>query len=74
MWDRLETLQTLTLELDRGQQVLVSGDGVNALPLSQIPHFTRVVATPRCYVKAAPHTHTLLFHFLKSFEVRIFWT
>lgn len=64
----LSSVHTLTLEFDRGHQVLVSGDGVNAPPLPQVPHFTCVVTAPRGHMKAAADTHTD-----RQTHVLLFW-
>lgn len=45
--------QGLTFEPDAGDQVLVGRDGVDALPLPQVPHLAGVVPTARGHVVAA---------------------
>lgn len=41
----MEKLCFITLEANSGHQVLVGGDCVQTLPVSQLPNFTGVVTT-----------------------------
>lgn len=43
----------LTLEFDRRQEILMGRDGVDTLPLTQVPHLTGVIPTSCCHIKAA---------------------
>lgn len=47
------------MEFDRGDEVLMGRDSVDALPLAQVPHLAGVIPTSCCYMKAAKETENI---------------